>query len=231
MKIKIRGQVLDKIQHTTSVCNFNHESEEISSILSSLPRQVEWFQEVEDFIASHCSSMTQTEQQGMMWRVLVGDRGSKTRPAPHSYGEHFQTMRNTLLGLQAVVDDYGTEDLPRLMQAIHDHDPFEGMSTKEDLGDVARDMIRGDALYESAAFPRRMAITQEKGCLVMVPKGTRDGDLVVLFWGAEVPFILREGLEVDGVIEYEIVGECYVHGVMDGEGVIGNDKEQDFVIF
>ncbi|PVH81059.1 hypothetical protein DL98DRAFT_514960 [Cadophora sp. DSE1049] len=227
----MRGQVFDKIQHLTSTCDFSQEPENTPSILSSMPKQVKWFQEVEDFIATHLPSITQKEQEDIMWRVLVGDRGAKTRPAPPSYGNHFQMTRTNLRGLQAVVDEHGTENLPELMQAIRDHGPFGEVFTAEELGDITRDMIRGDALFESSAFPRKMAISQEMDYVGMVPKGARVGDLLVLLWGAEVPFVLRERLGMDGVMEYQIVGECYVHGVMDGEGVNGNYEEQDFVIF
>lgn len=231
MKIKMRGQVIDKIQHFTSACDFSQEPENAPSILSSMPKQVKWLQEVEDFIATHLSFITQGEREEIMWRVLIGDRGAKTRPAPPSYGKHFKMARTKLRRLQAVVDEYGTNDLLKLMQAIRDHGPFGEVPTAEELGDMTRDMIRGDALYESPAFPRKMAISKEMGYVGMVPKGTRTGDLLVIFWGAEVPFVLRERLGVDGVVEYQIVGDCYVHGVMDGEGVNGKHEEQDFVIF
>ncbi|KAK0101981.1 hypothetical protein ONS95_001214 [Cadophora gregata] len=228
-KVKIRGQVLDRFQCLTSVCDSNQESDDAASILIALPKQMSWFQEVEDFIATHLSSITQGEGQEIMWRVLVGDRVPNTRPAPPSYGKHFQMMRTSLLGLQAFVEEHGPEDLPKLMQAIRDHGPFGEVFTPGEFGDVTRDMIRGDALWESPAFPRRIAVTQEMGCLGMVPKETRAGDLLVLFWGAQAPFVLRERFSVDGAKEYQIVGECYVHGVMDGEGV-GKYEEQDFVI-
>jgi hypothetical protein len=38
-----------------------------------------------------------------------------------------------------------------------------------------------------------------------------------VFVGATVPFVLRPvGLE-----RYKLVGACYVHGIMDGETIIG----------
>ena len=44
------------------------------------------------------------------------------------------------------------------------------------------------------------------------PKGMRSGDLIALFEGARVPYVIREDDE-----GYKLVGECYVHGIMSGE--------------
>ena len=53
------------------------------------------------------------------------------------------------------------------------------------------------------------------GLLGCMPNGTREGDVVVILFGGWVPFVLRP-LEA-GV--YELVGHCYVHGIMDGEWI------------
>jgi len=76
-----------------------------------------------------------------------------------------------------------------------------------------------------------MCVT-EKGFVGMVPpltlesgkneKGT--GDVVFLVRGAEVPFVLRPVGEVEGRKRYRLVGEAYIHGVMDGEMAKWNNK-------
>jgi hypothetical protein len=57
----------------------------------------------------------------------------------------------------------------------------------------------------------------KKGRLGLAPKSIHDGDLVCLVIGGEVPLLLRRGSS-DGA--YRFVGECYLHGYMDGEGLI-----------
>ena len=93
-----------------------------------------------------------------------------------------------------------------------------------------RDMVRDDPLYGNTAFPRKIAITEQIKFVGMVPKGTREGDVVVVFWGAETPFVLRPREGLDGR-EYQIVGECYFCGLMDGEGTDERFEKEDFVIF
>jgi hypothetical protein len=43
-----------------------------------------------------------------------------------------------------------------------------------------------------------------------------EGDMVSLIYGAVTPFLIRK-TETEG--EYLLVGECYVHGIMDGQGM------------
>ena len=59
---------------------------------------------------------------------------------------------------------------------------------------------------------RQFALTQ-RGRMGWVPVAARIGDDVGLFAGCRVPFVLRP-------VEkgYKLVGDAYVHGVMDGEG-------------
>jgi hypothetical protein len=64
-------------------------------------------------------------------------------------------------------------------------------------------------------FLSRMMMTTKKGYVDFVPKRSRAGDLVFVLMGSDVPLVLRrceEGM-------YRLVGECYVHGIMEGEAM------------
>ena len=52
-----------------------------------------------------------------------------------------------------------------------------------------------------------------KGYLGVGDQSVAKGDRVCIFHGAPVPFILREIVPKS----FELIGECYVHGIMDGE--------------
>ena len=62
---------------------------------------------------------------------------------------------------------------------------------------------------------RRIGQTS-KGYMGLVPAAARLGDRIVLIFGGSVLYVLRprEGLLAS---QYEFVGECYIHGLMDGE--------------
>jgi hypothetical protein len=58
---------------------------------------------------------------------------------------------------------------------------------------------------------RRVAITADGWC-AQIPGGAQVGDVIFLPLGSAVPLVLR--MDLDG---YILQGECYVHGVMNGE--------------
>ena len=60
----------------------------------------------------------------------------------------------------------------------------------------------------------RVLFTSSIGYLGLVPHGTKEGDIVFVVMGADVPYVLRP--YDDG---YELIGEAYVQGVMDGEAI------------
>lgn len=76
---------------------------------------------------------------------------------------------------------------------------------------------------EMCLFQGRMAIvTSERsfiitdhGFLGMAPDDSKPGDVVCVFQGGEVPFVLRPK-END---QWELIGECYLHGIMEGKAV------------
>jgi hypothetical protein len=56
----------------------------------------------------------------------------------------------------------------------------------------------------------------------LAPESAKDGDLVCVILGASVPFILRE--RNNNV--FQLVGEPYVHGYMDGEAFDQFDSDK-----
>lgn len=62
-------------------------------------------------------------------------------------------------------------------------------------------------------FASKRLIATIRGYVGAVPTSTRSGDLVSVLPGARVPFILRA--RSDG--KFKLVGEAYVHGIMQGE--------------
>ncbi|KAH9484582.1 Heterokaryon incompatibility protein 6, OR allele [Psilocybe cubensis] len=76
---------------------------------------------------------------------------------------------------------------------------------------------------EMGLFQARMAIVSsersfiitERGFLGMAPDNSKPGDVVCIFQGGEVPFVLRPRENN----QWELIGECYLHGIMEGTAV------------
>ncbi|KIY03118.1 uncharacterized protein Z520_01585 [Fonsecaea multimorphosa CBS 102226] len=67
----------------------------------------------------------------------------------------------------------------------------------------------------------RLLFVTETGHLGLGPEEARPGDAVVVLPGADVPFVLRSA---DGGGEHCVIGECYLHGFMDGVAVEGKES-------
>lgn len=53
--------------------------------------------------------------------------------------------------------------------------------------------------------------------------GIRVGDVVVILYGCTVPYVMRP--RRDGTMEF--VGDCYVHGLMNGEELLREQRNKD----
>lgn len=69
-----------------------------------------------------------------------------------------------------------------------------------------------------------------KGLLGIGPRCPQSGDFSCVIPGVQTPFLLRENMDVESKRRmYWFVGECYVLGLMKGEG-LSMGLEQDFVV-
>ncbi|KAI8945915.1 HET-domain-containing protein [Xylaria longipes] len=75
-----------------------------------------------------------------------------------------------------------------------------------------------------ACVGRRLAITSS-GRLCIVPPLTKVGDSVIIPLGSQTPFLIRQRDDESDRIGYELVGEAWVEGVMQGE-MIGNADDE-----
>ena len=95
----------------------------------------------------------------------------------------------------------------------------------QELETFANESVFVDASF-LAAYQRKFCSTNH-GCIGLVPRTTQNGDLIAIFLGADVPFVLRS----TSVETYELVGECYIHGIMNGEAFEGrHDHVGDIIL-
>jgi Heterokaryon incompatibility protein (HET) len=62
----------------------------------------------------------------------------------------------------------------------------------------------------------RNLLRTREGRMALGPIGTLPGDVICIFYQCSVPLLLRKDTDVD---YFRLVGECYVHGLMDGEAL------------
>ncbi|TGO36479.1 hypothetical protein BHYA_0123g00070 [Botrytis hyacinthi] len=88
------------------------------------------------------------------------------------------------------------------------------------------DIMRFHGLVYFATHMRRFFIAKEPRWIGLVPMDAQIGDQLFLLEGGKVPYILRR---MEGEEEYKIIGDCYVHGIMDGEEW-NSDELQDVIL-
>lgn len=80
---------------------------------------------------------------------------------------------------------------------------------------VAHGHPHGGRLIVPAALPclDHCVLQMDDGSKGLCPASTKPGDIVVILYGGDVPYLLRER-QVEG--QYSFIGECYLDGKMDG---------------
>jgi hypothetical protein len=89
------------------------------------------------------------------------------------------------------------------------------------------DGVRGfNTAFRVVSMNRRFAVT-DKGYIGWVPADARKGDIVALFPGGNVPYVLRPVSQPNSAQSsmssdtrnrrYEFLGDAYIHGIMHGE--------------
>ncbi|KAG4437372.1 hypothetical protein IFR05_007136 [Cadophora sp. M221] len=77
-----------------------------------------------------------------------------------------------------------------------------------------------EVAVQEAHKGRRFCVTKG-GYMAATSYDTEHGDVVVMFEGFRTPFILRKLGD-----DWKLVGDCYVHGIMDGEMIVYTDDTQ-----
>jgi hypothetical protein len=133
-----------------------------------------------------------------LWRTSIGDNDELSFPAHPRILPAFEAH-------EAAYRYRGRESLSAREEQQYAH--LENLSDIELLSNSQRI----SELLSRRGQGRQLAITRT-GYLALVPDRAKEGDAVCIFRGAKVPYVLRKK-EEEG---FELVGEAYVHGLMDG---------------
>jgi hypothetical protein len=116
-----------------------------------------------------------------------------------------------------------------VMATAQDRSHYDELINEGALGEPSEALIGGtyttyDTAVMEGCFGRRFAITAS-GRLCVVPPLTEIGDSVIIPLGAQTPFLIRQRHGQPENAGYELVGEAWVEGVMNGEMIGSTDEE------
>jgi hypothetical protein len=154
-----------------------------------------YFSEVDAMIDRAVLSPSQTSREDLKWKVPIA---KALFPKVATSGgvdlqSSYRALRNSLSekGKGKSVD-----------KGVDFIDRNQGLSYLAAL----KDTVRG----------WRFVVTK-KGYVGTVPNLAQAGDVIAIMKGGRVPFILQKSNTKSGT--FRLVGECYVHGLMNGEGL------------
>ena len=121
----------------------------------------------------------------------------------------------TMTGGRTFVDE-----LTRFKDGCEDFVRRAGKSDEKTAEDIPKPlgMKTPDWMNISVAVTQvcklRTFFRSKKGYIGLGPCTTKEGDMICIFFGASVPYILRPCEK-----GYTLIGECYVHGIMHGQAM------------
>ncbi|XPS80938.1 hypothetical protein M3J09_012882 [Ascochyta lentis] len=94
------------------------------------------------------------------------------------------------------------------------------------------ELLDGDSpyscfMYQVEGMSRTRPFLSKNGYVGLCPQDTASGDKIVIFAGAKVPYVVRSNPDNN---TSTLVGEAYVHGIMDGESVSENAQTETITL-
>lgn len=127
------------------------------------------------------------------WRTLVADRGTNGLNPPAFYPHACKSALN---------------------KSVEGSHISTGTLVHNGKSDIVAEFLRR---VHEAIWMRRLIITSG-GLLGLGPAKSKRRDVICILYGCSVPVMLREMKDcITGETYYTFIGECYVHGIMDGE--------------
>ena len=68
------------------------------------------------------------------------------------------------------------------------------------------------------AWGRRFCMSTSS-CMGWIPEAGKEGNVISVLYGSRLPVLLRPKGNA-----YEVIGTCYIHGIMDGEAVAAAEQ-------
>ena len=138
------------------------------------------------------------------WRTVIGNVSAAGKPVTSDFAFYFRCF---LAAIEAYIESNS-------QQEFNERIPSE-------VSSCARQFITA----VKANWSRRVLFATKRGYIGLAPPKTAQGDLICVIFGTVTPFILKKSLDADKEA-YTLVGECYIHGLMKGEGLkLGEEQE------
>lgn len=158
------------------------------------------------------------------WRTLVADKsgeGLGIARAPESFAEIFSLVLDETTGTSPSLagQTYSARQMMPVGRGRLELASLKKRKPAETFANI-------QATHKSAMRYRRLG-RMTSGRIGLFPRYARPGDVLCVVHQMQVPCVIRR--RDDG--RHTFLGECYVHGVMQGQVVSSGAVEQDVIVF
>lgn len=229
-EITLKGQLLDTICAILPIQDLSVSGAMTAPSMDSLPATVRSYLDDAIQLATLYSMdpypfLPPQRLKDAVWRTLIGDKSRHARPAPAFYENSMRTVFEFMVKLEDASAPYSFDDVFRKgfkdkIASRLNHSKMQAFfQAHKEFQDI-------DCLFDSGKgqSPYQFCVTA-KGFIGMVPSLTQIGDIVCLIHGLEVPYVLRSF-----GTRYKLVGDSYIHGIMDGEALV-EGSDEDLILF
>jgi hypothetical protein len=215
--LHVKGKQIDSIAQLGSMPSFTKTVavfEITPSKIEELRRSAEWLKECQELASDGNEGGLTAQRREELWRTLTCNLTGDGFPAPKRYAEYFSRYMEFVASAPELFNDYLVDS------QTSDHG-MRGLNEVIPGGYENHSIIEGSIDRWSS---KRRFCTTTNGALACVPKASREGDIICVLFGGEVPYVLRP----TGGVFYWVIGECYVHGIMHGESLSHDISAKEF---
>jgi hypothetical protein len=221
-EIIVGGVLFDAVKKISEVdLNFTPDAGTLQSNPRLIDSVLKYFASAMDLAHEECTDPYQPLGKSSLpleeavSRTMIGDAVLLQRPIIWDFQnlvsrflDHGQFIKQALEQGKFTFD--GIYPLP-LGYGEYENEP----EREEQVRQLMKDIENARWLCGGQDTRRKFGVT-EKGCIGMIPRKALVGDLICILYGSPVPMVLRKMPSYDS---YQLVGEAYIHGIMDGEGL------------
>jgi hypothetical protein len=239
--IRIQGRLLDKVQGIADAVEFpvtqfdpsdltaweaSADLEEMTTLrLKASQRKLRDALEQALRLAWPSPAHFTWEKYENMWRAFMCNRCVEGDVPTEDYGMAWELYMQWLTWRTAYDGETGEDCYYKEIVPDDVLGAVRRMILRSDWESATADILKVGDANKRWCYHRRFFVSQNERYGWAVD-GTQPGDQVAIFYGCKYPFLLRECC--DGT--YKIVGDCYIHGLMDGEALADEFEEMEFII-
>jgi hypothetical protein len=192
-----------------------------------------YLSEVVKMIASLDLYPTGEALSELHWRVPIGNKSNLFLEAPRE-DPNLEDLKNSYRALRK--RNYYMQKYDNLLSQV---DETFSSDSQVKIAEIISGLLPDFSTLETLSrvyfntliqfFGSTRFCVTERGYVGVLQPTAQVGDIVCILFGGRVPFLVRQTEVKNG--SYQLVGECYIHGIMNGEALkFEGVEEQDFRI-